>query len=67
MQRYLMEKWLNSRGGRTLDDLRNDYDGLGFYVFMGDGKGGLTKVHLVDDIKLSRDLMVWKKDGKNNR
>lgn len=40
----IVKWWLNSRGGRTLDDLKKD--DLGYYVFMGDGKGGECKVYL---------------------
>ncbi len=36
--------WLNSRGGRTSQDVQKDLVGL--YVLMYDGNGGDTKVYL---------------------
>lgn len=37
-----LKKWLNSRGGRTLRDIREDHEGI--YVFMDDAQGKKEKV-----------------------
>jgi hypothetical protein len=43
--------WLNSRGARTLSDLKVDLIG-NKYTLMGDGYGGMKWVYLPDDLAL---------------
>ena len=40
-----IEKYLNSRGGRNLNDLRTDNEGY-YFVWMGAGDGTLIEVYL---------------------
>lgn len=56
MLRVLVEKWLNTRGGRNLGDLRDDQDNQGYYVLMGDGRGGYMKFYLPNEEKMREDL-----------
>lgn len=42
------EDWLNSLGGRNLEDMFKD--GEGEYVMMGDGDGGKRKVYLPQNL-----------------
>jgi len=41
---YKQKKWLDDRGGRTVNDVLQDNKGL--YVLMSDGHGGEQKIYL---------------------
>ena len=43
------EKWLDSRGGRTEEDVLTDSNGRE-YVLMGDGEGGKARIYLDEHI-----------------
>lgn len=43
-----IRRWLESRGGRTVNDLH--YDEKGLFVYMGNGNGGEMKVYLPEGL-----------------
>lgn len=49
----IKEKWLNSRGGRTFEDVLVDEQGE--YILMGSPKGE-SKFYLPDTAKMIEDL-----------
>lgn len=52
---YLEKAWLNSRGGRTEDDVKKDERGE--YVLMGSGKQGVDmKVYIPTGPEISAKL-----------
>jgi len=61
---YLEQAWLNSRGGRTENDVLKDE--LGYYVLMGSGKLGVDmKVYIPKKNVIAK--MFAKQNYENNR
>jgi hypothetical protein len=56
----LKSKWLNSRGGRTLNDVLQDKSG--YYVLMSNGKGGNVKVYMPSNQEIIKSLNLNKED-----
>ena len=52
----LINRWLYSRGGRTLADVYRDHRGE--FVYMGDGSFGETKVYIPTESKMKRSLLT---------
>lgn len=66
MLTYLEKAWLNSRGGRTEDDVKTDK--LGKYVLMASGKKGVDmKVYIPTGPEISAKLNSKFKKNENTR
>jgi len=52
-----IRQWLDSRGGRNEDDLLWD-EKKGYYVLMGNGRGGETSVYLPKNLINDTGLSV---------
>lgn len=45
-------RWLDSRGGRNINDVQEDEEGL--FVYMGSGNGPDVKVYIPEDKPVSK-------------
>jgi hypothetical protein len=61
---YLKGWWLNTRGGRTIEDVKTDEQGE--YVFMQKGDRGQDKVHIPSFFAMKRRNEEIAKE-RNNR
>ena len=59
---YKQKKWLDDRGGRTLNDVLVNPDGT-IYTLMGNGAGGDMKVYIPSDEQLKQEYDNSQNDG----